>query len=233
MAKRKARRTTPRRRRSARKRRHNPGMPVVMVNPSGRSRRKRRNPSHARRRRRNPSRARRRRNPSTSWAAVLTSIGGGAAGGLLAFAGDAGIRRTKLSMTMGSVALGVGGFGTGIAAAFMSPALASGIGGGVAALLGRRIEEQIALGAVGDKSKTTSDAAAVMRGREAAMVARSMAQLGNNAPSFRRQVEAAGAHEAAGVRYVNGPLRLMGPRSWATTGSDAGVVVSAHNSRRA
>jgi hypothetical protein len=232
----KRRNPAPRARRRAKRR--NPGMPIMLVNPSGSKRRrrvKRHNPSHARR-----SRRRVRRNPSSSWMRSFSALGLGALGGGIMAGVDWGCSMIPTSATwqIASVA-GAGAVLSIVASKWGDERVGAGAAGAAVLSLVRRGTEAYALSSLAVKPAATGtevqteagrvfrDAGAFMRERGA----NSMAPSGNpRAPSFRE----AGAvfREAGASRYVDGPVRLFGPRSWAY-GSDAGAVYrSAHNSAR-
>lgn len=168
MSKRRARKGTARR--TSRRRRRNPGQPVILVNPTTargqtlmrrnprrRRRAKRKNPRrHSRRttrlaRRRNPS-GFRRRNPSVSWGASAMAGAIGAAGGLAAYGVNWGVEYIPVSDMWRSVIFGGTGIVTSIALAkYADTRLGAGTMGGFAALLTGRIVTQVRMASVAPK----------------------------------------------------------------------------------
>jgi hypothetical protein len=229
--------SAPRRRARRRSKRRNPGMPIMLVNPSGgRKRRTRRNPSRRHRRHHRYVR----RNPSVSWKSAASAFGLGALGGGVMAGVDYGVTMLPLSAPWQIAAVGVGGGALAIVAAkYGDERVGAGIAGATVLSVVKRGAEAYALSGLAEKSTSTSatsgvqaeGAGAVYRESGALVRARgaqSMAPSGApRAPQFRD----AGAvyRETGASRYVQGPVRLMGPKSW-VYGSDAGRVYrSAHN----
>lgn len=154
------------------------GMPVVLVNPS--RRRKRKNPRRAKRRakRRNPSRAKRRnpygrrRNPTSKGfgGALVSSLMGGL-GGLLSYGIHFGAAYAPIGNIGQTLILtGAGTLASMGVAAWADERAAAGLMGGTVALVTGRIHAQLALGAFVKKQAaaqngngTTTQASGVMR----------------------------------------------------------------------
>lgn len=225
--------SSPTRRRARRRgKRRNPGMPIMLVNPSG-GRKRRTKRSNPTRRHRRAHRRHVRRNPSASWKNAFTAFGLGALGGGVMAGVDYGVSMLPLSAPWQIAAVGVGGAALAVVGAkFGDERVGAGIAGATVLSVVKRGAEAYALMGLADKSTSSSassgaqaeGAGAVYResgAMQRARGAQSMAPSGApRAPSFR---------DAGASRYVQGPVRLMGPKSW-VYGSDAGKVYrSAHN----
>jgi len=236
---RRSKKSNPARSRSRRRsKRKNPGMPIMLVNPSGG--RKRRTKS-----RRNPTRRHRRahrrsthRNPSSSWKSAFMALGlGGLGGGIMAGV-DYGVGMLPVSAPWQIAAVGGAGVVLAVVAAkYGDERIGAGAAGATVLSIVKRGAEAYALSGLAAKPATTTEGAqaegagAVYRESGAMLRARgaqSMAPSGApRAASFRD----AGAvyRESGASRYVPGPVRLFGPKSW-IHGSEAGRVYrSAHN----
>jgi len=211
----------------------------MLVNPSG-GRKRRTKRSNPTRRHRRAHRRHVRRNPSASWKSAFTAFGLGALGGGVMAGVDYGVSMLPLSAPWQIAAVGVGGGVLSvIAAKYGDERVGAGVAGATVLSVVKRGAEAYALMGLADKSTSSGassgvqaegagavyrDAGAMTRARGAQSMAPSGAP---RAPSFRD----AGAvyREAGASRYVPGPVRLMGPKSW-VYGSDAGKVYrSAHN----
>ncbi|HXS82634.1 MAG TPA: hypothetical protein VN896_07915 [Methylomirabilota bacterium] len=200
------------------------------------------------RRRRNPSFGyRRRRNPTSSWGQAFLAWAMGMGSGVVGYGINWGVEFIPLATIWRSVIFGgVGAAGSLALAKWADPRLGSGLAGATGALLTGRIVTQIRLAQVSPTSGSTAstpeggalyrrnpraqldagrvfrDGGAVFSRREAGAPVRSM-----KSPAFGASFRDAGAS-----RYVQGPIRYFGPRSW-VYGPDGGAVrrVSAHNRR--
>lgn len=226
-------------------------------NPKRRRRRRSRVHGYSYRRRGSGRRVRvhgysRRRNPrSSSWKAALFATGLGMVGGALAYGLDWGVSYAPVAPAWQAVIMGVSGgvISVGVAK-FGNEAFAAGIAGGTGAMLAGRVREAITLASFGKQSTSGGEAKGVFgsgasrvydRGAQAvfqeagAMTQRTGARSAGRAPSMSPH---SGSFKEAGVsRYIPGPVRWFGPRSWAygpqASGASRVRYVSAHSSRRA
>lgn len=229
------------------KSKRNPGMPVVLVNPSKRRKKKRRA-----KRRANPRRPKRRRNPSrrrnpraanlkrSAMAAGLGMLGGGVAYGL-----NYGVSQLPVEQIPQAAILLLGGGATSMALArYADERAAAGVAGGVAAMGIGRVRAILAARQAQEGAASSAEAGAlygrragpyqrqagaVFRPREAGAIlgkpnqgATRMATRAMSAPSFK---------EAGASRFVQGGQRWFGPQSWAARAGAGRVFVSAHNAR--
>jgi len=192
---------------------------------------------------------------SKNWTAAFWATGLGMLGGGAAYLLDWGIASAPISETWRAVALGGSGAVIAIGVArFGNENFAAGIAGGVGLALVQRVRNVIALSGTEPKAAATPAPAAASgmfgsgagrvyaRGRGAsavfhesgALVQRVGRPSSGRAPSLSPTT---GSFKDAGVsRYIPGPIRWFGPRSWAygPQASGAGRVryVSAHSRRR-
>lgn len=234
----------------AKRRSKNPTMPVVLVNPSGKKRRsnpKRRRRGKAKKRRRNPTLLARRRNPKSNWkgSAIGTVIG--MLSGGVSYAGRWGASYLPWKDWQQTLTFGGGALAASLLSArYVDERMGVGVAGGAGALIAQDLKNIIEVrrltqGAPANGAdavyrltgRAARGASAVYQMQEAgAMVRKSAAtSLAGNplAPSqsFKRPI----GGDAGASRFVQGgPVRLFGPRSWATHDSGRRYV-SAHNSR--
>lgn len=236
------------------------GMPVLLVNPERqnmkrRSRRRRRNSSPRRRinarrrRRRNPSRRRvrvhgymRRRNPrSSSWKAAAFAMGLGLVGGGLSYVIDWGASYAPVGPALQATITGVTGIATSlIVCRYGNEALGAGIAGGTGAMLTGRIREIVAFAMAkpatkGGEAKGAFGSGADAVFRESSAVYREAGSMhrvtGARVQGHAPSMPAPSFKESGASRYIRGPIRFFGPRSWAM--NEAGKVYrSAHDTPR-
>ncbi len=245
-----------RRRSSSGRRRSNPGMPVVLVNPSGgrmARRRTRRKSKTTKRRRRNPT-SYRRRNPRVKFKTAAMHAALGALGGGITYGIHWGV--TMIPVANPWAKLGIFAGAAGVASIGVSMYADDRVGSGIAGALGYVAAHEIAqqlyfrtrpqadAGAVYMKEggavykmnsrHTRADAGAVYRKEAGALVGgatRYTQQTGQQ--SMRPGVFGTSFKDAGASRYVPGPVRWFGPQSWAYRYGEGGAnrrYVSAHSS---
>jgi len=240
-------RRTRRNRRRSRGRRSNPGMPIVLVNPSGeRHMKKGRRRKGSRRGKRGRHHVRghyRRSNPSSTWGRAAAAAGLGALGGGVAYGIDFGVSYAPVGPTAQSAIIGAAGAVTSIAVAkYADERAGAGIAGGTGFALIGRVREQLALAAAAKATGTGTpqEGGAVRRmggqrvrmGVEGGAVYRDAGAIQKSgARSMAGSPMAAKSYRESGhSRYINGPIRFFGPRSWVYNTEGGSVVFrSAHN----
>lgn len=237
-------------RRRSRGKRRNPGMPIMLVNPSHKGKRRRRRAAT----RHNPTRRRRtRRNPSSSWSKSFMAMAKGGLGGGVMLGIDFGIGMLPFGEVAKIAIEGTVGLAASVATAkWVDGELAAGAAGATVFAVGKRGADAYALSSLAAKKPDTAsdggtamlDSGRVFRNDAGAPPqltrqtgARSMAPEGMPSSSFREAgavFRDAGAvlrrqREAGASAFVQGPVRLFGPDSWAYQYTSRGR--SAHDSR--
>lgn len=162
--------------------------------------------------------------------------------GGVAFGVSFGVEYIPVAPLWRTVIFGTGGLlGSVGLAKWGSPTLGAGFGGGIGALLAGRIVTQVRMAQVAPQSTSASQpgasgaprrmnavynrgAASVHQYRGAGAV---YARDAGAATTMRRPVFGPSFKDAGASRYIPGPVRYFGPKSWAYEGG--AVYVSAHN----
>lgn len=176
-------------------------------------------------------------------------MGLGMLGGGAAYVIDWGASYAPVAPTWQAVITGLGGgLAAVLVARYGNSAFGSGIAGGTGAMLVGRVREIVALMGTAKPATKTEGAKGVFGGggagrvyreRDAAAVYREAGALVEKMGAVRgggraaRSMPATSFKEAGRSRYIQGPVRWFGPRSWAYgpgSARGAGVVYrSAHN----